>query len=67
MICLAIFSGGSTPVPPTAAGRQVILGQIFINLTVQISCFITIYTIIWADTQLSLSVFRYLLYPIFNV
>jgi len=33
-------------------------GHIFIDLTVQISCFVTIYIIIRANTQLNLIVFR---------
>ena len=52
-----------------AAGRQVVLdGHICIDLTVQISCFVTIYIIISANTTLNLiHVFRYLWYAIFKV
>ena len=42
--------------------------NIFIDLTVQMSCFVTIYIFIWANTQLKLIlVFRYLWYAIFKV
>ena len=63
-----IYHGHGASVPP--AGRQVFFGEghIFIDLTVQTSCFVTIYIIIWANTQLYLILaFRYLWYAIFKV
>ena len=68
-------SGGSTggggkegPCPLPPARRQVIFGgHIFIDLTVQIRCFVTIYIIIWANTQFNQIVFGYLWYAIFKV
>ena len=54
--------------PPHTAGQQVILlWHIFIDLTVHISCFVTIYIIIWANKQLNLIVIRYIWYAIFKV
>ena len=64
-------SGGSTGdtegTPPSwPAGN--LGGNIFIDLTVQLSCFVTIYIIIWANTQLNLIlVFRHLWYAMFEV
>ena len=64
---VAVLPGARRACAPPA-GRQVILGgHIFIDLTAQINCFVTIYIIIWANTQLNLIVFRYLWYAIFKV
>ena len=65
---IQISAGSTEGMGVGAAGRQVFLdGHICIDLTVQISCFVTIYIIIWANTTLNLiHVFRYLWYAIFK-